>query len=67
MSGIDIRTVQKLLGQKTIAMTLRYSHLSDKTLKDAVDKLKLTGYNCSGIGTNLTQEPSVKKEILAKP
>ena len=66
MNGVDIRTIQILLGQKTIAMTLRYSHLSDKTLKDAVDKLKLIGYNSTEFGTNLTQEPSVKKEILAK-
>lgn len=66
INGVNLRTIQILLGQKTIAMTLRYSHLSDKALKNAVDKLELTGYNCSEIGTNLTQEPSVKKEILAK-
>jgi integrase len=28
MAGVDIRTVQDLLGHKTLAMTLRYSHLS---------------------------------------
>jgi site-specific recombinase XerD len=30
MAGVDIRTVQELLGHKTIAMTVRYSHLAPK-------------------------------------
>ena len=28
MKGVDLRTVQELMGHKTITMTLRYSHLS---------------------------------------
>ena len=39
MSGVDIRTVQELMGHKDIRMTMRYSHLSDAHLKDAVNKL----------------------------
>jgi len=39
MSGIDIRIIQELMGHKTITMTMRYSHLSSKTLREAVDRL----------------------------
>jgi len=39
MLGIDLRTVQELMGHKTIEMTLRYSHLSPDHKKRAVDIL----------------------------
>ncbi len=39
MNGVDVGTLMKLLGHKTIATTLRYSHLSDKQRKDAVEML----------------------------
>ena len=39
MKGVDIRTVQELLGHKTLTMTLRYSHLSPAHQLDAVQKL----------------------------
>jgi site-specific recombinase XerD len=36
IEGVDIRTVQELLGHKTIAMTLRYTHLIQSHLHNAV-------------------------------
>ncbi|MFY9583375.1 MAG: site-specific integrase, partial [Candidatus Acidiferrales bacterium] len=39
MAGVDLRTVQELLGHKTITMTVRYSHLAPAHLQEAVDRL----------------------------
>jgi len=36
MGGVDIRTVQELLGQKDIRMTMRYSHLAPDHMRKAV-------------------------------
>src|SRR5262249_13097869 len=41
MAGVDLRTVQELMGHKTVAMTLRYSHLSPKHQLNAVQRLVL--------------------------
>ena len=39
MAGVDLRTVQELMGHKTVQMTLRYAHLAPAHLKDAVNRL----------------------------
>jgi integrase len=39
MAGIDIRTVQELLGHRTIQMTMRYAHLAPDHQRAAVDVL----------------------------
>ncbi len=39
MAGVDLRTVQELMGHKTIAMTLRYAHLSPTHQREAVQRL----------------------------
>src|SRR5664280_1475137 len=39
-SGVNLYTVQKLLGHENISMTERYSHLSPDTLQDAVRTLE---------------------------
>ncbi len=36
MGGVDLKTVQELLGHKTFSITLRYSHLSQLHKRDAV-------------------------------
>jgi integrase len=39
MQGVDIRTVQQIMGHKDIKMTIRYSHLSPKYVHDAMERL----------------------------
>ena len=41
MAGVDIRTVQELMGHSTIMMTVRYAHLSPAHLRTAVNKASL--------------------------
>ncbi len=41
MAGVDIRTVQELMGHSTITMTMRYAHLSPAHLRTAVNKASL--------------------------
>lgn len=43
MAGVDLRTVQQLMGHKTISMTLRYAHLAPEHQLGAVQKLCLDG------------------------
>ena len=38
-AGIDLKTVQELLGHKSFEMTLRYAHLSPDHKKAALDVL----------------------------
>ncbi|MBA7494726.1 Tyrosine recombinase XerC [subsurface metagenome] len=39
MAGVDLKTVQELLGHKSFEMTLRYAHLSPEHKKTALDIL----------------------------
>jgi hypothetical protein len=39
MAGVDVRTIQELLGHRTLAMTLRYAHLSPAHKRAAVNHL----------------------------
>ena len=39
MAGVDITTVSRLLGHKTLTMTLRYAHLAPSHMVKAVDVL----------------------------
>ncbi len=39
MAGVDLRTVQELMGHKSIEMTVRYSHLAPKHTLAAVELL----------------------------
>jgi site-specific recombinase XerC len=39
MAGVNIRAVQDALGHKSIAMTVRYSHLSPDYQLDVLERL----------------------------
>jgi len=39
MQGVDIRTVQQVMGHKQITMTMRYSHLSPEYVQQALGRL----------------------------
>jgi hypothetical protein len=43
MAGVDLRTVQQLMGHKTIQMTCRYAHLAPEHQLAAVERLCETG------------------------
>ena len=43
MAGVDIRTVQELMGHKTIQVTMRYAHLAPEHQLEAVQRLCNTG------------------------
>ena len=40
MNGVDLPTVQKLMGHSNITTTMIYAHLAPEHLKGAVDKLE---------------------------
>jgi len=52
-SGVDLLSIQKWLGHRTLAMTLRYSHLSQNQLEDA--KQALEEWNEDGKENNKLQ------------
>jgi len=45
MNGVDLRTVQQLMGHKSLRMTMRYAHLSEAHARKAVDTLARVGHN----------------------
>ena len=54
MQGVDLKTVQQLMGHKDIKMTMRYSHLSPEYVQEAIRRLDklwtLYGHQRQGSG-----------------
>jgi len=65
MAGKNLRTVQTLLGHKDPRMTMRYSHLSDETLKEAVSILE--GFPNSLIGVADRKHEAENRVPLSSP
>lgn len=57
MAGVDLTTVSRLMGHKSLTMTLRYSHLAPNHLTSAVNALTTS----MSISTDLAQE--MKKDL----
>ncbi len=63
MAGVDIRTVQELMGHKTIAMTLRYSHLSPDHKRKAIQALESRFSEKSPANFHNTPHPAPLSEV----
>lgn len=63
MAGVDITTVSRLLGHKSLTMTLRYSHLAPNHLTTAVNVLNAS----MPISTVLAQNEKKGLRIAAQP
>lgn len=60
MAGVDVRTIQELMGHKTLAMTMRYAHLSASHKRDAVQKLNRPKTEAATDTTTDTSEAPAK-------
>jgi len=57
MAGVDLKTVQELMGHKSITMTARYAHLSPEHRMAALEKL------CPSATTTATGEESASNPV----
>ena len=58
-AGVDLYTISKLLGHKTLVMTTRYSHHNTESIRHGVDILDKNGYNLATIGNEAVAINSV--------
>lgn len=64
MAGVDLRTVQELMGHKSIEMTVRYSHLAPKHTLAAVERLTASeSANSTGTTTSTGTSEQSQAEV----
>ncbi len=61
MGGVDLTTVSRLLGHKSLTMTLRYSHLAPNHLTSAVNVLN----SSMSISTQIAQKEKEELRYVA--
>ena len=64
MAGVDLRTIQALMGHKSINMTLRYAHLAPEHLKKAVEVLDTLKSHDNFHDTPLLREAKKQAKLL---
>jgi ribosomal protein S13 len=64
--GVSLKAVQELLGHADIKMTIRYSHLSQTHLQDAVAVLNRIG-NGHQMDTKTQKEKKADNPSIANP
>jgi site-specific recombinase XerD len=64
MAGVDLKTVQELMGHKTIAMTARYAHLSPEHKLSALERLVSTRKRTRVMTTRKADQLRVRNKSL---
>jgi Phage integrase family len=68
MAGVELRTVQQLMGHKTIQMTCRYAHLASEHQLAAVERLATNPITQAAIsGPTDTRTDTTAKESHSAP
>ena len=67
MAGVDLRTVQELMGHKSIQMTVRYSHLTPKHTLAAVERLAGRSETPTDTKTSTETEEQISQESGRMP
>jgi integrase len=65
MAGVDLRTVQELMGHKSITMTMRYTHLSPDHKRAAIETLE-SRFSAKSPATFHNTQPAVPTQEQQK-